>query len=827
MFDPISMLIQLVVGVVLSVAGNLLQQSQKRTEKRATGTRGSAQIGGRVPQYFLVGTVGEAGKREYRNAWGNSGGVPNAYNVDVLSFGDLPITALSKLYVNGVAEALSGSGLVTQGYPTTGDKAGRLWIQFFDGSQTTVNSYLTGKFGADADRPWLSDMIGRGVPYLTATALWDEKVWAGFPEYVGEFQGIPLYDIRKDTTAGGSGSHRWDDPSTWEFSDNNMVVIYNIERGIYYDGERVWGGSTTAAQLPYDVWAAAMDACDESVTLAGGGTEKRFRCGRRIDFSERPADVITDLLVGCNGRIAHGSDGTIYPLVGVPDEADGAFNDASVLATEPLGTIPFPNLDETINGATATYREPVQAWEDKETAPYYRSDLEALDDGRRQTDGLNLDTVFSGTQAQRILQAVVEEGRRFRRHVVGLPPEYAQFRPLQVLAWTSERFGYDAKLFLITVRTRDIWGNVVLGLQEIDPADHAWNPATDEKPLSFAPVVTNRPAPQEVSGFSVAPAIAEDSGGNGRRPAIDVFWSSTSVTVDVRAVRISIRLAATDVLVWEGEAPRPELGEARVTQALLPNENYEVQIQYVPVSGRITLESSWLSVTTPDVKLGPLDVVYGDLDLDELGQQMDDYLSWVAQSLREVIEEAQALALLAGDQEMANAVQFDEMRRSMGTITSDLSATFDETITTAILPLNGQMVAVSDALTELGAGDGSDINTVRVRFTAMTGPEGYSRAGIETRFDNGNPADFRFAGDFWDTPNDPEQPTRRLIIAEQFLIAESLESVGINPFVFEDGVAKMVAARIGDIRGGRLRALEGDEFDINPTEKYISIRLAD
>src|SRR5690606_15085357 len=86
-------------------------------------------------------------------------------------------------------------------------------------------------------------------------------------------------------------------------------------------------------------------------------------------------------------------------------------------------------------------------------------------------------------------------------HVVALPPEFAQFRPLQVLAWTSDRFDYDAKLFLITARTRSPWGQVVFGLQEIDPADHAWTPATDEQPLSFAPVVTNRPAPQEVSGF--------------------------------------------------------------------------------------------------------------------------------------------------------------------------------------------------------------------------------------------------------------------------------------------------------------------------------------
>src|SRR5690606_16898524 len=155
--------------------------------------------------------------------------------------------------------------------------------------------------------------------------------------------------------------------------------------------------------------------------------------------------------------------------------------------TEPAGAIPFPNFDEIVNGATATYLEPAQAWEDKETAPYYRSDLEAKDDGQRKVKGFSLDTTFSGTQAQRVLKLAVEESRRFVRHVVALRPAFAQYRVLQRLDWTSERWGHEAKAFLITAKTRDPWGNVILGLQEIDPSDQSWNPTTDERPLSFAP----------------------------------------------------------------------------------------------------------------------------------------------------------------------------------------------------------------------------------------------------------------------------------------------------------------------------------------------------
>jgi hypothetical protein len=41
---------------------------------------------------------------------------------------------------------------------------------------------------------------------------------------------IPRLD---STVSGGSGTHRWDDPSTWEWSENPAVCRYNWVRGIY------------------------------------------------------------------------------------------------------------------------------------------------------------------------------------------------------------------------------------------------------------------------------------------------------------------------------------------------------------------------------------------------------------------------------------------------------------------------------------------------------------------------------------------------------------------------------------------------------------------
>lgn len=775
----LGILINIVVGVVLSVASTLLQQAfapkpqQQQAQQRGTGTRGTTQFGGKVPQYFLVGTVGDAGKREYpRKQWGNSGEVPHAYNVDVISFGDLPITAMTKLYIGSVVEPVSGSGHVEQGYPTTGDKADVAWIEFFDGSQTTANAYLQSKFGSDPDHPWSSDMIGRGIPYLTLTSLWTEGKWAGFPEIVGEFQGIPLYDPRKDDTAGGEGDHRWDDPSTWEFSDNNIVIAYNIERGIHYNeagatelGPHIWGGTATEAQLPHDVWAAAMDACDIDIALAGGGTEKQFRAGRRISLNERPADVVKELMIGANARHCHAADGTVYVLVGVPDVGDGSFTDDDVLASEPLGSIPFPNLDDVINGATASYREPMQAWEDKDTAPYYRSDLEDEDDGRRQVQALDLGTTFSGTQAQRILKAVIEEGRRFRRHVVALPPEYASYRPLSVLAWTSERFGYEGKLFLVTARTVDPWGTVVLGLQEIDPADHGWTPEVDERPLSFAPVTVNRPPSQPMSGFAVSPYVFPRADGSAARPGILLEY--TGKMPDIRAVAYRVRedfgdgnIVAVGEILYDTEnenAAQPNGG-----QWTLSDTDYEVDAKFLPYSDRVTNWASednggeWLAVTTPEVgiKLADLDASTKAL-LNQLGQ------------VRTLIEQFKQIGTLLEGIDRERFHEHNSLARSVEVRLGDLSASFNEIIEVALGPGG----AIATALESLYAAMGGNTAEVNIRWQAVATEPGFAASyAIQAAVNDGS---FRAATFIMNVPINPAEPTEIVLAAGRTKFATS------------------------------------------------------
>lgn len=799
--DPISaILFNLIVGVVLSGASALISAAfapkPPEPTQRARGFRGQVQTGGKVPQSFLVGTIGSPGKLEYRNTWGTSGETPNAYLVDVVSFGDLPIAGFTGLFVNGEAVSIPTTGHVTQGYPVA-DKAGKLWWEFFDGAQTTANTYLTGKFGSDPDRPWLSDMIGRGVPCLTLTALVDEAVWPGFPTYMGVFQGIKLFDPRESTAAGGSGSQVWGTPSTYTFSDNNAVIIYNILRGIHdADGNHVWGGHARESQLPYDVWAAAMDACDEAVDLAGGGSEKRYRAGREIFLDERPADVVAELLTGANARIAM-AGGVFYILVGVPESADFSFTDADVIVSDETTLEPFPNLDQIVNGATASYIEPSQAWESKETAPYYRSDLEAEDDDRRRVVGLDLPTTFSGTQAQRVLKATVEESRRFVRHVVPLHPQFGQYRPLQVASWTSDANDYTAKLFLVTARTEAPNGNVVVGLQELDPTDFDWDETLDEQPLSFAPLTPILPPAQAMAGFAVSPYTFPGSAGEPRRPGILLEY--TGAMPDIRAVLFEVREDFGDGnTVAQGEITY-DADNASAAQPIggiwtLGNTDYEVRARFLPPdgSGRTTEWSAWLGVTTPDVGIVPA-------DLDASLRAFNDLMAVSIQNLNETV---QLISALGASQDAAN---YSDRLYVLNKIALGTAA-----YTKAILLANGvDGSTLADALEAVEAASGDVTAGLLTRMTAFASPGGgWVRYGIQARaaFANSFPAT---ASTYWEVKADG---TSRIVhqASEHYF----LDNLGNVAAMFTGDGASFNTAYIKDLTADNITAAKLDAAEI-------------
>lgn len=110
-----------------------------------------------------------------------------------------------------------------------------------------------------------------GIAYTVASV--PAGVTNGVPTFAAIIKGRKLYDPRKDSTAGGSGAHRLNDPSTWEYSDNPALALADFIRSTVYG----MGKAVDAAGL-----IAAADYCDELVGTAPN-QEKRRTIGLVLD----------------------------------------------------------------------------------------------------------------------------------------------------------------------------------------------------------------------------------------------------------------------------------------------------------------------------------------------------------------------------------------------------------------------------------------------------------------------------------------------------------------------------------------------------------------
>ncbi|WP_457662486.1 phage tail tip fiber protein [Sinorhizobium medicae] len=80
-------------------------------------------------------------------------------------------------------------------------------------------------------------------------------------------------------------------------------------------------------------------------------------------------------------------------------------------------------------------------------------------------------------------------------------------------------------------------------------------------------------------------------------------------------------------------------------------------------------------------------------------------------------------------------------------------------------------------------------------------PSGYAaRYGIEAR--TGGAGTYRSASMYMDVPASTSAPTRIVFLADQLVIASGANLK--NPFVFENGEARLNVAHIGTVYGGKM-----------------------
>lgn len=629
-----------------TAASVLIQMANQ--PKQDIGTKLKAQSGGAVNQSIIIGEKETAGSLIYANTWGREAKTPNTYYVRVFCLQDMPSNGFtSRIWLGGKKATIdlshinytdvdtdypadgsgySGDGEV-MGYPVTSeDHDGNhyVWVKILDGSQTAADPYLRLVFGDKEDRPWTADMIGRGRTLLIATQRFTVKEANSELSFTPVIHGIKLYDWRKDSTNGGSGSHRWGDYSTYEYDANPVLAAYNIMRGIYYGSEWLYGGlDWPARRFDNDSWTAAANVCDENVDLADETTQKRYRMGAEIDLSEEPLTVIDRILATCSGRLVE--SGGVYKIyAGGIGASVYSFSDDTVFVTEPLTGKMFPSREEICNTITGSYCEPDNGGQMKAYKKRSKAEYVTADNDEPRSKEMNFDYVRENRQAQRLALYALNDNRRFMTKVVAFPSVARKLEPGDIVNWSdSVRFGFTNKKFIVGDVTLTNRGVVLCALREADATDADWTTG-DEEPFTVG-VYGDIVPDTQIIDIDVTAFGKKDDNGKAKIPALRITWPTDADMVDCKAVRWQVKRQddPDDDIETKGRA---EFDEGKgIVEGLNRNTYYKVRARIIPYSDRETDWCDWFTIRTGDYRFDDGDLDPGSLSRTQSKQRKKDY----------------------------------------------------------------------------------------------------------------------------------------------------------------------------------------------------------
>lgn len=305
--------------------------------------------------------------------------------------------------------------------------------------------------------------------------------------------GAYLYDPRLDSTvSGGSGAHRSDDQSTWgsytaaDDTDNPALQLLWWLLGWKINDRLSIGCGVPPERIDLESFITAANICDETVALATGGTQKRYRTsGTASDADDRMA-VINTFLACMNGTLRD-SNGKLALTVIKNDLGDYVLDfDENDLIGE-FEWNQTRGLTDTYNKARGRYVDP------SSTSLYQLVDYPEVGfdspDGVERVMPLDLPYVEDGRRAQRIAKQVLQRNQ-YRGLFSATFTAKAQGCVVgDVVRLSVSALGWSEKLFRVVSQEIRFDGQVPMALVEESDQIYLWD-AEDSAPVSpTAPTV--------------------------------------------------------------------------------------------------------------------------------------------------------------------------------------------------------------------------------------------------------------------------------------------------------------------------------------------------
>ena len=228
-------------------------------------------------------------------------GTDNTYLYMAIILSEGEISDINEIYVND--NLVTWSGDLADNTQVTVNASDSNYYKD-DESLITVEPH----FGSDSQTAssllstlssWGSNHRLQGLSYLAIRFQWNSDAFGSIPTVHSVVKGKKVYNPNLDSTkTGGSGTHREDTSSTWEYSDNAVYQLLDYLRNDRYG----MGIANSYFDSNYADWQTAGDVCDTDITPYSGASAIDLMDSHAvIDTSKKAIDNVKEFLKGCRG----------------------------------------------------------------------------------------------------------------------------------------------------------------------------------------------------------------------------------------------------------------------------------------------------------------------------------------------------------------------------------------------------------------------------------------------------------------------------------------------------------------------------------------------
>jgi hypothetical protein len=368
------------------------------------------------------------------------------------------VTAFDAIYFNDDQLTLDGSGNVT----APAQYVGKARIKTYLGTTTqSADPDLV----AESAGLWTTNHKLSGVAYIYARLVFDQEAFPnGRPNIKAIVRGKKVYDPRTATTA---------------YSANSALCILDYLR------DSTFGFGATLSEINTTTFNAAANVCDENVTLAAGGTEKRYETHGVIYSDRTPKSVLEDMLTSCGGMVFYSA--------GKWNMNAAAYNTPTVTLTDndlraPINLVTRHSKRDNFNIVKGVFVSPSDKWQATDF-PAIKSTTFISDDNNIESSfDLTLPFTTSSSMAQRLAKIILYRHRQQMTLELKCKMTAFQIEVGDTIMVTNSRYGFSSKPFEVINFNFAIEGSnespvfgVDLTLREISSSVFNWN--ADEKAI--------------------------------------------------------------------------------------------------------------------------------------------------------------------------------------------------------------------------------------------------------------------------------------------------------------------------------------------------------